>query len=254
MTKLYLVGSLRNARIPLLARRLRLALPSVEIFDDWYAAGPEADDFWKEYEKERGRSYEEALSSHAAKHVFAFDKHHLDSSSHVLLVLPAGKSGHMELMYAAYGVQAKTAILLDEEDVRWDVMYQFIPTIIRKETDVIQWVQSTRSDVVYERSSEIDRYKDRAEELGKLFARGGYLAGRVPHGGRAAGLLPERSSGDSSTLEASGRQASSGGASALGEVEKYGSPEQDTPASCGQREAGQGRPSTFHWLGVEGVG
>lgn len=137
---LYLIGSLRNARIPELAKRLRDECPDVEVFDDWYAAGPEADDYWKCYEQDKGNSYEKALAGHAAKHVFAFDKYHLDRSSHVLLVLPAGKSGHMELMYGAYGVGAKAAILLDPGDVRWDVMYQFIPTILSNDDKVKDWL------------------------------------------------------------------------------------------------------------------
>lgn len=118
-------------------------MPHVEVFDDWYAAGPEADDYWKEYELARGRGYTEALKGHAARHVFEFDKHHLDTSSHALLVLPAGKSGHMELMYAQYGVGAHTAILLDPVDVRWDVMYQFVPTILQSEKDVVPWISGS---------------------------------------------------------------------------------------------------------------
>lgn len=137
---LYLIGSLRNQRIPELAKRLRVECPDVEVFDDWYAAGEEADDYWKTYEQDRGRTYEQALGGYAAKHVFEFDKHHLDRSSHVLLVLPAGKSGHMELMYGAYGVGAKAAILLDPEDVRWDVMYQFVPTILSDDDKVKDWL------------------------------------------------------------------------------------------------------------------
>ena len=141
---LYLIGSLRNPRIPELAKRLRkefaAAGQDVEVFDDWFAAGPEADDWWKTYEQSKGISYEEALEGYAAKHVFEFDKHHLDRSTHVLLVLPAGKSGHMEVMYAAYGAKANAAILLDPEDVRWDVMYQFIPTILSSDAAVAEWV------------------------------------------------------------------------------------------------------------------
>lgn len=137
---LYLVGSLRNSRIPELASRLRAEMPGVEVFDDWYAAGPEADDYWKKYEQERGRTYEDALVGHAAKHVFDFDRHHLDRATHTLLVLPAGKSGHMEIMYAQYGVGSRTAILLDPDDVRWDVMYQFIPTILRHDHEIVDWI------------------------------------------------------------------------------------------------------------------
>lgn len=139
--KLYLIGSLRNPRIPLLASRLREELPDFIVFDDWFAAGPEADDCWKEYEQAKGNDYHEALAGYAARHVFDFDRYHLDTSTHTLLVLPAGKSGHMEVMYAQYAVGAKTAILLDPEDVRWDVMYQFIPTILRSDDDIATWVK-----------------------------------------------------------------------------------------------------------------
>lgn len=137
----YLVGSLRNPRVPELAAYLRASLPDVEIFDDWYAAGPEADDYWKSYEQEKGITYEEALEGWAAKHVFEFDKFHLNRATHVVLVLPAGKSGHMEITYAEYGAKAKTAILLDPEDVRWDVMYQFIPTILRQDEELVEWLK-----------------------------------------------------------------------------------------------------------------
>ena len=137
---LYLIGSLRNERIPKLAQKLREENVHTEVFDDWYAAGPEADDCWKAYEKDKGISYREALGGWAARHVFDFDKFHLDRCTHALLVLPAGKSGHMELMYATYGVGAQTAILLDPEDVRWDVMYQFIPTILNNDKEITEWL------------------------------------------------------------------------------------------------------------------
>lgn len=140
---LYLIGSLRNPRIPELAKRLRLELPDFEIFDDWFAAGPTADDSWKEYEQAKGNSYGDALSGHAARHVFEFDKSHLDRATHVLLVLPAGKSGHMEVMYGAYGAaqKPKTAILLDPDDVRWDVMYQFVPAVISDDDSIVRWAR-----------------------------------------------------------------------------------------------------------------
>lgn len=121
---------------------LRVNISDVEVFNDWYAAGPEADDEWKSYEQNRNRTYQEALAGHAARNVFAFDKRHLDRCTHALLVLPAGKSGHMEIMYAAYGVGAKTAILLDPDDVRWDVMYQFIPTILNNDGEIEEWLNS----------------------------------------------------------------------------------------------------------------
>lgn len=139
--KLYLIGSLRNKAIPELAARLRSAVPDVEIFDDWFAAGPEADDWWKEYEQGRNRTYQEALNGYAAKHVFDFDKYHLDNSTHVVLVLPAGKSGHMEVMYGKYGAGAKTAILLEPDwDGRYDVMYRFVDAVLTSSEDLVEWL------------------------------------------------------------------------------------------------------------------
>lgn len=145
MTSLYLIGSLRNERIPTLAKSLREENIHTEVFDDWYAAGPEADDCWKTYEQNRGSSYQEALKGHAARNVFAFDKRHLDRCTHALLVLPAGKSGHMEIMYATYAVKAKTAILLDPDDVRWDVMYQFVPTVLNNDKEISEWLNTSKS-------------------------------------------------------------------------------------------------------------
>lgn len=127
MKKVYLIGSLRNPAIIDLGNELRELLPDWEVFNDWMAAGPLADDCWKEYEIARGRSYAEGLKGYAARHVFEFDKHHLDSSDAAILCLPAGRSGHLELGYMA-GKGKYTAILLDQsylDDERWDCMYQF---------------------------------------------------------------------------------------------------------------------------------
>lgn len=165
---LYLIGSLRNDRIPKLGIKLRkeFAVRGIdcEVFDDWHAAGPEADDHWKEYEQRRGRTYKEALNGKAAKNVFRFDRENLDRATHVLLVLPAGKSGHMEVMYGKYGVGAKAAILLDPEDVRWDVMYQFVDDVIERDEDVIDWIAAEPHSEAGENDGEKE-HRGRADEI-----------------------------------------------------------------------------------------
>lgn len=118
---IYLIGSLRNPEVPRVANKLRSA--GYEVFDDWYAAGPEADDKWRDYEQARGHSYIGALAGYSARHVFEFDRTHLERASSVVLVLPAGKSGHLELGWAL-GKGKLGYILLDNPE-RWDVMYQF---------------------------------------------------------------------------------------------------------------------------------
>ena len=122
MNRIYLIGSLRNPAIPQIGNCLRLH--NIKVFDDWYSAGPKADDHWQEYEKGRGRTYKQALSGDAAKNVYAFDVRNLYGSSAAVLVMPAGKSGHLELGYMA-GLGRETFILFDREPESWDVMYQF---------------------------------------------------------------------------------------------------------------------------------
>lgn len=122
MKKLYLIGSLRNPEVPKVGSWIRAL--GIDVFDDWYAAGPEADDKWKEYEQSRGRDYVDALHGLAAEHVHEYDKYHLDNSDGALLLLPAGRSGHLELGYIIG--QGKPAwILLPDDHDRWDVMFRF---------------------------------------------------------------------------------------------------------------------------------
>lgn len=119
---LYLIGSLRNLRIPQIGKDLRNA--GHVVFDDWYAAGERADDAWQAYEQARGHSFSDALQGFAAQHVFNFDYEHLFSCDVVILVTPAGKSGHLELGWAL-GRGKKGYVLLDAPVERWDVMYAF---------------------------------------------------------------------------------------------------------------------------------
>ena len=121
LKKIYLIGSLRNPEVPKIANKIREL--GFNVFDDWYAAGPEADDKWRDYEKARGRAYQEALNGLAADHVYQFDLQHLNECDIAVLCLPTGKSGHLELGYVI-GKGKKGYILLDNSE-RWDVMYKF---------------------------------------------------------------------------------------------------------------------------------
>ena len=122
MKSIYLIGSLRNENIPLIGDQLRAK--GFDVFDEWYSAGPEADDYFKKYYQERGIKYADALNGYAARHIFNFDKHHLDRCSSAILVLPAGRSGHLELGYMA-GQGKPTYVLMETDSDRWDIMYAF---------------------------------------------------------------------------------------------------------------------------------
>lgn len=136
---IYLIGSLRNPRVPELAGKLRAR--GHEVFDDWYAAGPEADDYWQRYEQARGNSYVEGLKGHAARHVFNYDRGHLDRMGVAVLVLPAGKSGHMEFGYMV-GQGKPGFILLDKEPERWDVMYGFATEVLMSEDRLFEALEA----------------------------------------------------------------------------------------------------------------
>ena len=126
MKTIYLISSLRNRADTIYIANELEKQTGVEIFDSWLAPGPEADDMWKEYEQARGRSYEEALKGHAAQHIFDFDKFHLDRCDGCILLLPAGKSAHLELGYML-GTGKPGYILMDKKSIksRWDVMNIF---------------------------------------------------------------------------------------------------------------------------------
>lgn len=131
--KLYLIGSLRNPAVPTLAGRIRTL--GIDVFDDWYAAGPEADDYWKEYEQGRGHDYRQALAGHAAEHVFEYDRLHLDRSDGAILLLPAGKSGHLEFGYIIG--QGKPGYILLDDPERWDVMCKFATKVFFSEEELL---------------------------------------------------------------------------------------------------------------------
>lgn len=120
----YIAGSLRNPAIVEVHKAIE-AKGNWEVFSDWKAAHPDGDDAWRDYEQALGYTYIEALQRPAARNIFEFDKRWIDRSQAMVLVLPAGKSGHLELGYAI-GKGKKGYILLEEEDPeRFDVMYSF---------------------------------------------------------------------------------------------------------------------------------
>lgn len=140
--RVYLIGSLRNEAIPKVAFDLRKE--GFEVFDDWFSAGPRADDHWKEYETARGRSYTQALEGRAANQVFRYDKSNLDRCDAAVLVLPAGKSGHLELGYFI-GTGKPAFIYMPPEDCRWDVMYRFATAVCTSIPDLKEQLHHVQS-------------------------------------------------------------------------------------------------------------
>lgn len=132
--RIYLIGSLENPRLPEIGNTLRD--DGHTVFDDWFAGGPDADKEWRKYEEGRGRSFEEALKGEAANNIFQFDYRHLNESDAAVLVLPAGKSGHMELGYMIGSGKWGFILLDDSVPPKWDVMYCFAHHVTRNLSDL----------------------------------------------------------------------------------------------------------------------
>jgi Recombination endonuclease VII len=142
---IYVVGALKNERIPDIGNRLRAC--GFDVMDEWFAAGERADISWQAYEGRRGRTYTEALRGRTATNVFLFDRVHIDMADAAILVMPAGKSGHLELGYAK-GRGKYTAILLDEghEQEKYEVMPNFADAVFETEDALVSALQEKYSN------------------------------------------------------------------------------------------------------------
>jgi hypothetical protein len=142
MSEVYLMASLRNEKTPAVANKIEV-MTGITVFDSWFSPGPEADDFWRNYEKARGRSYEQALDGYAATHIYEFDKYHIDRCDIGVLLQPAGKSCHLELGYML-GQGKLGYIVFEEEPERWDVMYQFATGIFFSLDELVKELNETK--------------------------------------------------------------------------------------------------------------
>lgn len=139
---IYIMGSLRSPDVPTIAQQLRQTTDH-EIFDDWHSAGRHADDAWRDYERRRGHSYMVALTRHPARHTFALDQFHLHRAHGGILVLPAGRSAHLEAGIMA-GQGKPTFLLLHngKEPARFDVMTQFFSHVCPSVDHLVQAIRT----------------------------------------------------------------------------------------------------------------
>jgi len=147
--KVYLIGSLRNPKVPSIAQEIRKL--GFNVFDDWFAAGPEADDKWRDYEKARGHSFREGLRGLAADHVYQFDRKHLLDCDIAVLYMPAGKSAHLELGWII-SKGKRGYIVLDNPD-RWDVMYQFADGVFNNLDELKEELIRVKGNLEQEKNS-----------------------------------------------------------------------------------------------------
>ena len=133
---IYLIGQLKNSRIPELGNMLRSC--GFDVMDEWFTPGAEADENWQKYEKLRGRSYKEALRGRSATNTFLFDRAYLDMSDIAIVVAPFGKSAMIEAGYAK-GRNKKVILFLDnQEPDRYDVMPGFVDIVCKTEEELLE--------------------------------------------------------------------------------------------------------------------
>jgi nucleoside 2-deoxyribosyltransferase len=134
----YLIGALKNPRIPHVGNTLRAI--GFDVMDEWFTPGEHADTNWQAYEKLRGRNYTEALRGRSATNAFMFDRAYLDLADAVVFVAPAGKSAMMELGYAA-GKGKRTIMFLDgAEPERYDIMPAFVDKVCKDERELVTYL------------------------------------------------------------------------------------------------------------------
>lgn len=131
----YLIGALKNKKIPEIAQQIREA--GHDVYDQWWCPGEHADLNWQEYCKFRGWSYAEALNEWHAKQVFDIDKFHLDRAEAGVVVLPSGKSSMAELGYLV-GRGKPVYILVNEEPDRYDIMPRLATKAVTTIEEVIE--------------------------------------------------------------------------------------------------------------------
>ena len=141
-TLVYLIGALKNTRIPLIGNTLRA--DGYDVMDEWWTPGEGADTHWQWYEHIRGRNYVEALRGRSATNNYSFDRAYLDLCDIAVAVLPAGKSAMLELGYAK-GRGKRSVLFLDGYDPdRYDIMPGLADVVYRTETELVEGLHAYR--------------------------------------------------------------------------------------------------------------
>lgn len=136
---IYLGGSMANRTgIAQVAKAVREAGHTP--FYDWIMPGEETDTKWQEFSEAMGYTYRTALASPHAVNVFEFDQRWLDRADAFVLVMPAGRSAHLEAGYMV-GRGKPVCILLEEDHSRWDVMYLFAGLVTDDLYEMLDWMK-----------------------------------------------------------------------------------------------------------------
>jgi hypothetical protein len=138
--KIYLASSWRNGRYEEVLRCLRLA--GHEVYDFKNPRPGDHGFHWSEidpdWESWPARSLREALNHPLARKGFASDMAALKAAQAVVLVMPCGRSAHLELGYAV-GARKYTAILLNDRQEP-ELMYAMADRLCLSTTELVHTV------------------------------------------------------------------------------------------------------------------
>jgi hypothetical protein len=145
--RIYVASSWRNARQQTVVRALRAVGHSVY---DFREPTPGANGFaWDhvacaEALRDPKRFRDEVLTNPIALRGYGLDKAALDGADAVVLVLPCGRSAHLELGYACgsnrYQPERKTCVLLDEPLSEPELMYLMVDRLCTSIEEVVEFL------------------------------------------------------------------------------------------------------------------
>ena len=128
---IYVIGSLSNPLVEEVADRIRET--GIEAFDQWRAS---KGDYWADYALRRKLPFKDALKLDFVETAFQFDLKYLKSCSAAVLVMPAGRSGGIELGWIL-GQGKPGYILYDGEPERPDLMAKLATEVFFNIEDLI---------------------------------------------------------------------------------------------------------------------
>ena len=129
---IYVIGSLSGPKVEEVADRLREE--GFDAFDQWRAA---KGDFWADYAIRKKLPFKEALKLDFVETAFQFDLKYLKACSAAVLVMPAGRSGGLELGWVL-GQGKPGYILYDGEPERPDLMAKLATEVFFNIEDLIK--------------------------------------------------------------------------------------------------------------------
>ena len=144
--KVYVASSWRNDRQPAVVEALQAA--GYEVYDFRHPTPGDSGFHWSEIDPNWHRwdadTYREALGHPVARHGFRNDMNALMEADVVVLVLPCGRSAHLELGHAC-GSGKPTAILL-ANDNEPELMYRMVTLLANDVIEVIEWLKAMSRD------------------------------------------------------------------------------------------------------------